>query len=273
MMPLNKFTELEDTLFPVLEVPIPGMSLKKELGWQFDTNADSSGYKLIINDKTGNIISCMTEDYKLVKNETIIDQAIRPIENRGGILQECVTTNSDRRTYWKWNFPDIAVPMDGEEMNPTIEIHNSYDGSTEIRILGGTFRLVCSNGLMVGTITSKYKNKHLHTNSQIDNLGDLIEASINNITTTFGPIGEQLADRKLKTKDIAQVAKELFPQRTNDLFISKVLLDKPKTYWDLLNVCTNLLTHHMHRDNQTTRQIESRLLPTLTKLAQVEVPN
>ena len=225
-------------MFPVLEVPIPGMSLKKKLGWQFDTNAESSGYKLIINDKTGNIISCMTEDYKLVKNETIIDQAIRPIENRGGILQECVTTNSDRRTYWKWNFPDIAVPMDGEEMNPTIEIHNSYDGSTEIRIVGGTFRLVCSNGLMVGTITRIYKNKHLHTNSQIDNLGDLIEASINNITTTFGPIGEQLADRKLKTKDIAQVAKELFPQRTNDLFVSKVLLDKPKTYWDLLNVCT-----------------------------------
>jgi hypothetical protein len=266
---VNKNCDLESTLFPVVEVPVPEVTLTKDAGYVFEGKS-MSDYKFIVNENNGNIISCMTKDYRLVKNETVIESAIKRIEDQGGVLSEAMTTQNGRRSFWNWRFPDIEVPMAGEEMNPTIEIHNSYDGSTEIRIMGGTFRLVCTNGLMIGTVTSDKKNKHLYSNAQIDILGDLISQTIDNTLVMFGPIGEKLNDKKLKDKDIFYCAEKLFSQRTNELYIQRILLDKPKTYWDLLNVCTNVCTHHMDRNRQIVRNIEAQIFPTILKLANVQ---
>lgn len=47
------------------------------------------------------------------------------------------------------------------ELRPEIVIMNSYDGSQSIRIMLGMFRLVCSNGLVVGSSVFTYRIPHL----------------------------------------------------------------------------------------------------------------
>ena len=51
---------LQSTLFPVTEVPAVGIP-------EDGKEIDSTGYKFIVREDTGKVLSCMTNDYKLVK--------------------------------------------------------------------------------------------------------------------------------------------------------------------------------------------------------------
>ena len=51
---------LQNAKFPVKEVPAIGVDSNREI--------DSTGYKFIVREDTGKILSCMTDSYKLVKN-------------------------------------------------------------------------------------------------------------------------------------------------------------------------------------------------------------
>ena len=65
---------LQNAMFPVKEVPIMYDVVGKE-------KAVVSGHKFIVREDTDEILSCMTDNYRLVKNETII-KAAEPIINK-----------------------------------------------------------------------------------------------------------------------------------------------------------------------------------------------
>ena len=61
---------IEQTLFPVTETP--AVFPDDPSGYI------STGYKFIVREDTGKVLSCMSNDYKLVDNNQIIDAA-KPI--------------------------------------------------------------------------------------------------------------------------------------------------------------------------------------------------
>ena len=93
---------LKSTLFPVKEVPAVGRHL--------DTNVtllNDTGYKFIVREDTNEVLSCMTNEYKLIKNEEIIEKAMPIIEDRGGIMVEQNIFGNGARTSWQWKFPEV----------------------------------------------------------------------------------------------------------------------------------------------------------------------
>ena len=63
---------------------------------------------------------------------------------------------------------------------------------------------------------------------------------------------------------------KMFPDYANTLVTDKIIIEKPRTFWDLLNVGTNVLTHHMNRNLDSTHGLEQRLYPKIKKLAYKE---
>lgn len=55
--------------------------------------------------------------------------------------------------------PELNFNIDG--LRPEIVITNSYDKSSSIKIQLGVFRLVCSNGLVVGKSFNEYRIRHV----------------------------------------------------------------------------------------------------------------
>ena len=106
---------LQDAMFPVEEVPAIGV---------YDNGAeiDSSGYKFIVRPDTGAVLSCMTDNYRLVKNETII-KAAEPIINKyKGKLKEVNVFGSGHSTHMSWHFPNHLVKIGkNDEMTPELE--------------------------------------------------------------------------------------------------------------------------------------------------------
>ena len=71
-------TSINDINFPVIEVPAL-------LGNDIVTN---TGHKFIVRKDTGKILSCMTDNYRLVENKLINKKSEKVIKKNGGILKE-----------------------------------------------------------------------------------------------------------------------------------------------------------------------------------------
>ena len=256
---------IEQTLFPVKEYPAyheAGTWAKSDE----NENLNNTGYKFIVREDTGKVLSCMTNDYKLVDNKQIIDTATPILKQHKAELKEAVSLGDGQKTVWKWIIPDVKMKVAKDDfMNPEIIIKNSYDGSMQVHILSGAFRLVCSNGMIIGNVINKHNYRHNINSLNIDNLDESIENTIiqaRKVAEEF-PI---LKDKKLRQKHIIELVK-LFPSTMSEFITQYLIANKPKDYWDLFNCATYLTSHKMNRKYNTTHRLKSQIYPNITKWA------
>ena len=253
---------LDKVMFPVKEVPATMVNEKGELN-----HIGNTGYKFIVREDTNQILSCMTNDYKLVKNETIINKAKPIIESNNGVLKEVRSFGTGNRMFTKWEFPDHKVKLSKNDvMSPEIVIANSYNGVVGVNIIAGAFRMICSNGAVIGIIAKKYTNRHLKSNVSLDNLDSVIEDTMNKTKLIFKDEFPILMDTQIKENHIVKFL-EMFPIQTNEIITQSLIANKPKSFWDLFNVGTNVLTHHVNRDVQAVHNVENQLYPKIKRMA------
>ena len=249
---------IESTLFPVKEIPA---------AYSLDNMVNANtGYKFIVREDTGQVLSCMTDEYKLVPNSQIVKAAEPILKQHKAELREAVSLGDGQRTVWKWSLPNTKFEISkGDEMNAEVIIKNSYDGSLQVHILSGAFRLVCSNGMIIGNVVEKHNYKHNVGNLNLDKLEEVIVGVIEK-TEEEGKQLPLLKDTKLRQSHIIKLI-ELFPSTMSEFITQYLIANKPKTYWDLYNVATYINTHRMNRKYNTTHQLESRLYSSVMKWA------
>ena len=250
---------LTDTLFPIKEIPVT----YDVAGWD---EPQPAGYKLITREDNNKILSCMTNDYKVVQNKEIIDTAIPLLKKHKAELEEAVSFSDGEKSVWKWRIPHIKIKVAEDDiLNPEVIIKNSYDGSLQVHVLAGAFRLVCSNGLIIGVTLGQSNFKHNINNKNLEKLDEAIENTID-YSMKVGEEFELLADTALDDKHIMQLV-ELFPSQMSQFLFDYLIARKPQNYWDLLNTGTYLATHKMKREYQSTHKLEQELFPKITKWA------
>ena len=77
---------IEQTLFPVTETP--AVFPDDPSGYK------STGYKFIVREDTGKVLSCMSNDYKLVNNKDIIDVALPVLKKHNAQLKDNIQHGS-----------------------------------------------------------------------------------------------------------------------------------------------------------------------------------
>ena len=251
-------SKFEPSYFPV-----------KEAAVTFDTPQGDvpTDYKLIVREDTNQILSCMTNDYKLITNEQVMSTALPALKKNKAVLTEYETFGNGARTQWKFRIPDIKVKIDDKDfVNPEIVIKNSYDGSTEVKAYCGAYRMVCSNGLVIGYAMGQGKGiRHIGDNSEKD-VEDIIERIIYQVTEVFDNDFPKLVETKVHSPHVAKVI-ELFPETVMKDLVNNLIVSNPQTYWDLLNACTFIATHKMKRSREATHKLENKIYPLVKSLA------
>jgi len=266
MANFQKSVSLGDTLYPVREVSAVGMDVHGSDG-EFELVGDT-GYKLILNENTGKVVSCMTDNYKLVSNAEVMKE-IEPIMNKSkATFKEAQMFGENKaRTKWTWIYPNIKVKVGKDDiLNPEITVQNSYDGSWELSFLAGAFRILCANGLTIGTILDAKRNRHSIYNSDLMKIGDMISDTVNKVESVFVDEFGQLVDTKAKKSDIAKVVREL-PQQAVEPFVRYLQREKINNYWDLLNAFTWVTSHALNRKHEATNKLEKKVYPLIRKMA------
>jgi len=247
---------IEEVMFPVFESPItythPG------------GQETSSGHKFIVRKDNHKILSCMTEDYKLVKNEEVLN-AVDPImKANGAVCKEAKIFSEGARMTVKYVMEKTEVKIDkGDYVNPEIIIRNSYDGSLEASAMAGAFRLVCSNGLVIGYLLGKDGYRHIKGSGVNEEaMAELVTKLVLRTKDVFDEEFPVLIETKVKEKHTKKLLK-MFPVTALDSLVQNMIGKPPKTYWDLLNAATWTTTHAMKREYEATHKLEERLYPAI----------
>jgi hypothetical protein len=122
-------------------------------------------HKAIVNPENERIVSVVGSGYQLVQNADVFPQfedAIRlSALDTNGMERNIATSHGGGRTVVSYTFPEhrIAVKED-DDVDLTLTVLNSYDTSWKFRVLGGAFRLLCANGMIIGDTFMEYSGKH-----------------------------------------------------------------------------------------------------------------
>jgi len=256
---------LGETLFPVKEVPA-------EHAWvegknNYVKHNKNTGYKFIVREDTGEVLSCMTDEYRMVRNEEVVSKTEKILKKTKAQLQEVKMFGNGARTKWTYRFPNQKVKVAKDDyVNPEIIINNSYDGTSAVGVLGGAFRLVCSNGLVIGFLLGQTKNVHSIHNNNLDKIEEFIEGTVTRVANTFNEKFPILVETQIRNKHIAEIIK-LVPTQAIEPLTQYLMGHKIKTYWDLLNAATWVATHNLNRNMESTHKMESVIYPRISKWA------
>ena len=101
---------LHDAIFPVCEVPAIGVP-SDDNDFLEGKEIDSTGHKFIVREDTGQVLSCMTDEYKLITNRQVFNYANPMIRKSGGEIKEVAVFSGGARTTVKWHFPNEKVSV------------------------------------------------------------------------------------------------------------------------------------------------------------------
>ena len=255
---------IQDIMFPVKEVPA---RITSKLPHR-DTK--DTGYKFIVREDTGDVLSCMTDNYKLIDNSMIIEKSDNIITKEGGKLKEVQTFGGGARSIVKYEFDKHKITIsNGDICTPEIVWSNSYDGTfVGLNVLAGAFRLVCTNGLVIGVV-DKYKNKHIIQNMDLQDIEGVIEETIKKTKRIMKDEFPVIHGTKVQQSHIVDILK-MFPLQSSDYITNLLIAENPNNLWDL-NVATNVATHGMDRKAEATHKLKQRIYAKICKMAKVRI--
>ncbi len=112
-----------------------------------------------LNRESGHNVS---EKYKVIKTGELVSQ----FEAQGYAVRELKVQKSRKPEYKGFGIHALRMRhenliLNHEGLTPEIVLRNSYNGTSCFEIMMGVFRLVCSNGLVVGTTYESLKVRHI----------------------------------------------------------------------------------------------------------------
>ena len=259
---------INDILFPVTEIPAIGKFPKNKNYTQEDTK--DTGYKFIMREDNGRILSCVTDNYQLVDNSMVFEKSDNIISKEGGKLKEVETFGGGARSIVKYEFSGHKVKISKDDYcTPEIIWQNSYDATLGLNIIAGAFRLVCTYGMVIGIVAEKYRNKHSIYNMELKDIDGVIEETITKTKRIMAQEFPVLHSTKVRDAHIVDILK-MFPITASDYITSLLLAAKPSNLWDLINVATNVATHGMDRKSESTHKLEAKIYSKVCKMAKVK---
>lgn len=144
-----------------------------------------NGYYAVVNTEDESTYAIVSDRYKLVPHQEVIDVMDRLCDTVPGLKgakvnKEIKLANNSGRMKVKYSFPDLAYEIiKGDAINMTLEAFASFDTTLAQRLYLGFWRLICSNGAKIGKTIAEYKRKHTNGLS-LDSAAHMIETGLLN---------------------------------------------------------------------------------------------
>lgn len=252
---------MENIIYPKVEI--------KQLAFKSNSEyIDITAKKAIVNPETDEIFTIVGDDYDIVAHEDVaklVGEAAHSFPEYGNPTTQITLINGgvSGKVYGskmaiKVQFEKIQHNISknkavGDYVNPVIHFFNSYDQSWALKGIFGAFRLVCSNGMVIGEKFAHYRKEH-HQNASIDDLRNVIQVGMTNYSErvelwkgwldiilddkTKTDIIDDMGFNKTETEEITELQEEASHQTVNDT-INK---------WIFVNILTQYITHHVKSD-------------------------
>jgi len=226
------------------------------------------GRKAIKGLEDGHIYEIVSDRYSIVNHQETISWveellASDPaLQNYNKMIH---TEDHGARMKLTYTFPELLYEVaEGDVINPQINVMNSLDRKWGYAVLVGAYRLVCSNGMVVGQKTGEYKNKHVTTLDKSEAL-EIVHSGLEGLKetcTTWASWRESVlpmkqAETTLKTLDLKpKEAEGLYTEAEVSTGLTlatwleamknyKTQVVQQMTWWVFFNIITQYITHRV----------------------------
>jgi len=240
---------------------------------QIEGGISVEGHQAIWNPETKEIFAISSKKYKLIKHEDVLEniEEVLDRENSMGPYSRIISLDKKggrMRATYRFSEAEVeikdAARSTTDLVNPTIEVFNSYDLTWRHTVLLGAFRLICSNGLVVGETFMKFRKRHMQ-DLYLEDVKEALTVGVHQLEQQaiswegwseekmeLSVVDKTIEDLKLNKKETALLLEE--PEVGTNLTIDewKILLDFGESYkervelftkWTFFNILTQFITH------------------------------
>jgi hypothetical protein len=255
---MNKTIEkrLENFMFPVEERAVyvqddPHLNLNI-----------ADNYKAIVRTDNGSskLISIMKDTYQLVPNREVILPLIQELHNLDNkwIIDPSHSFVADSRMRLQITFPELTLNDGTSEIALSLFLHNSYDGSEGVRLFWGAIREICSNGMVFGTLLSKYYHRHT-AGLNISSLKEKLQATYDKVPVIRHRI-EMMQNTAVTPKFRREVEDQLGKHVIKYVDQHEQQNKRSVNLWMLFNIVTYYISHLIEQRKRAQYQISASRL-------------
>ena len=203
----------------------------------------------VIRTDTMRPLGVVSKKYALLPHADVVDVLRETL--KGQEVKETIRlTHNGARMHLELTLPNITLKVDGDEIAMRLVVANSYDASRKVNIAFGAYRLVCSNGMIIGRRLISVSRRHVgevsieveQIRKQMTMLTDQFKATaplIRKMASTHLPAPKNFFDATALhiPTYLIKIAREQFKQ------------EEDGTVWDAYNALTFAITHKMRHAN------------------------
>ena len=216
-------------------------------------NGSPTRFLANVRQDTGEVLGCVTDQYELLQNSRLFDTCETLFGAKGfkNYTRKEVVTHGGARARAIYDFKDIGVRLNGQDLTFRLKVQNSFDGSLRASFAVGLFRLICSNGLAVPVNAIGMTKKHM---GQLD--VDFVAKGFDNAVKVFHdsvPALAKMADTRISQNDGKVIYENLVKRKVLSERMSEGIIrvwdspthaeDRERNLWNLYNAATQHLTH------------------------------
>ncbi len=217
------------------------------------------GKKVIVDQATETVFGICSDLYQVIHYEDIVkmvENTVAKLPEFGKISVTPKIIGDGGKMAIKAKFEDVHYEIKkGDVVNPQIMIRTSYDLMWKLSGTFGAFRLICSNGMTVGKVFSKFAKRHIMSLDPIL-LTESIQKGMGAYSEQVG-LWKQWAETKLNAivydslwealpfSPTEKEKIEKLPEASTNLKLEDKKYREQATLWDMHSVITQFVTHEI----------------------------
>ena len=204
-------------------------------------------FKFII-DESGVPLATVTDKYTLVTTRDLVSAVDLAADELDINLDATSGAYANGRSYVKLTLPDLSLKVNGDPSitKATLDLQNDYRGGGSLKMLAGWFRMICTNGMIVGEIASRDIKRHT---GDID-LMAFVTPGLLKIRDRFEAeriVAETLAAQAQDKELVEQIVASAADRYENDIrrAVRENAREMGSNLWALSQAVSEISTHRM----------------------------
>lgn len=209
----------------------------------------------VVRGDTKKPIGIVSDKYALVPHKEVVEGFRKALKGQETI-ESIKVSNQGARLYMSIVMPDVKVSIDeGDDVALRLIVENSYDGSKMLQVMFGAYRLVCSNGMVIGKSFVNLSQRHI--GSAIGLKIEVIQEQVSLMTDMFKKTAPamqlmnstRLSETYSSPEDYFDSKHLHIPSYLSKIANNEYARKDGETVWDAYNATTFAITHHMKKDS------------------------
>lgn len=212
------------------------------------------GKKAVLRGDNNHVLGVVSDNYTLLPHGDVIE-AFRAALSTYDFEERIQVAKGGAHLFATYKLNAIKVEVRPDDIvSLQFVVKNSYDGSATLQIMLGAYRLVCSNGMVVGKQFFNFSQKHVGGNTDIK--AEAIQERIGNLIGQFEKVLPRLQEMS-RTAALAPEQGDIFTKdQIKGIPVYLLALAKEEyaraedyTLWGVYNALTWAITHGMKKES------------------------